>query len=118
MEVDETVTLLLVDSFEVVEEELRTEVDEEGFTDELEVTSVEDFEELTDVVDTLLEETVLELTIVEDLDVPETVVDPTTVEIVELLEIFEEVDDTRLLLLEADDDSKYSSRRFPAPQYS
>lgn len=107
-----TTTLLLElgDKVEVEKLELVPLVDEmddvEGFTEEVELESVDDFDELTNVE--------LEATVVEDFEELTEVVD-TTVE----LDTLDDVDDDRtMLLLEALVESKYNSRRFPAPQYS
>ena len=88
----ELITTLLEEDFDV-DAELRTVLDEsvdEGFAEELELTNVEDLELLKEVVETTLE----------------------------ALKFFDVDEDTGLLLLEAEVESKYISRRLPAPQYS
>lgn len=102
---EELTATLDEDVFEVFEVKLRTLLDDVvDFTDELDLTAIEDFEVLEEDVETTLEELEIFNDVVEKM--------------LETLELFDVDEDTRMLLLEAEVESKYISRRLPAPQYS
>lgn len=93
-ELTPTMLFVVEDVFEVEEVELRTllvEIFEDEITDELDLTTVEDFEELLEVVEAMLET-------------------PDTFDVID--------EEAKLRELETAVESKYNSSRFPAPQYS